>query len=377
MAIKNVSDKNKFILWGLSAGRCQYKGCNEFLGSDPVTKGKYNMAYIAHIVATAPGGPRGDKKRSPLLEDELSNLMILCDKHHRLIDVEDVAGHSESVLHGMKSSHEERIQNVAGTVLNAETQLVLFGANIGQQAALLTEAEAKLAVIPDRYPNSQVTKIGLLNSQSTDDEEHYWKSESKNLVRHFEKSVHPLIAEQSDLHISFFGIAPQPLLIKAGTLLGDIRHCDVFQKQREHTPTWSWPAVGDPLDFNIESPDEVNGPVALVFSISATVTDTRVENVLGDKLSIWRVSIESPNNDCVRSVATLEKFRKTIRSLLDQIKKRHGESETIHVFPAMPVSLAVEFGRIWMPKADLPLLIYDQQSATEERGFTPVLEIGL
>ena len=66
MAIKNVSDKNKFILWGLSAGRCQYKGCNEFLGSDSVTKGKYN---IAHIVATAPGGPRGDKKRSPLLED--------------------------------------------------------------------------------------------------------------------------------------------------------------------------------------------------------------------------------------------------------------------------------------------------------------------
>ena len=151
--------------------------------------------------------------------------------------------------------------------------------------------------------------------------------------------MHPLIAEQSDLHISFFGIAPQPLLIKAGTLLGDIRHCDVFQKQREHTPTWSWPAVGDPLDFSIDSPDEVNGPVALFFSISATVTDTRVENVLGDKLSIWRVSIESPNNDCVRSVATLEKFRKTIRSLLDQIKKRHGESETIHVFPAMPCLL--------------------------------------
>jgi len=45
----------------------------------------------------------------------------------------------------------------------------------------------------------------------------------------------------------------------------------------------------------------------------------------------------------------------------------------LHVFPAMPLALAVEFGRIRMPKADLPLCIYDQ---TGEMGFQPALNIG-
>jgi hypothetical protein len=39
----------------------------------------------------------------------------------------------------------------------------------------------------------------------------------------------------------------------------------------------------------------------------------------------------------------------------------------------MPASLAVETGRIWMPKADLEMLIYDQN---REKGFVPTLSIG-
>ncbi|WP_376786667.1 MULTISPECIES: SAVED domain-containing protein [Sphingobacterium] len=34
----------------------------------------------------------------------------------------------------------------------------------------------------------------------------------------------------------------------------------------------------------------------------------------------------------------------------------------LHLFPAMPVALAVEFGRVWMPKADMTVKIYDQNS---------------
>jgi hypothetical protein len=40
----------------------------------------------------------------------------------------------------------------------------------------------------------------------------------------------------------------------------------------------------------------------------------------------------------------------------------------------MPAALAVEFGRIRMPKADLPLLIYDENRETG--GFKPALTIG-
>ena len=39
----------------------------------------------------------------------------------------------------------------------------------------------------------------------------------------------------------------------------------------------------------------------------------------------------------------------------------------------MPVAAAIEFGRVWMPKADLPLLIYDQNSAVG--GFQKAISI--
>jgi hypothetical protein len=43
----------------------------------------------------------------------------------------------------------------------------------------------------------------------------------------------------------------------------------------------------------------------------------------------------------------------------------------IHLFPALPVSAAVEFGRVWMPKADLPFTVYEQ---CRTRGFQSQLK---
>jgi hypothetical protein len=69
----------------------------------------------------------------------------------------------------------------------------------------------------------------------------------------------------------------------------------------------------------------------------------------------------------------LSKFRKITRHALNKIKTTHGENIPLYIFPAMPVSAAVELGRIWMPKADLPLIIYDQNTSRD--GFIRVLEI--
>ena len=80
----------RYALWGKAGGRCQYRGCNKPLWKDPLTQREFNNAYLAHIVADTPGGPRGDQVLSPQLAAELSNVMLLCDSHHRLIDLEDV-----------------------------------------------------------------------------------------------------------------------------------------------------------------------------------------------------------------------------------------------------------------------------------------------
>lgn len=104
MSVTNISSANRYILWGKAAGRCQFRGCNKPLFVDALTKSEFNQAYIAHIVADKPSGPRGDAIRSDLLKDDISNLMLMCDEHHRLIDKKDVAGHPETLLLQMKKS---------------------------------------------------------------------------------------------------------------------------------------------------------------------------------------------------------------------------------------------------------------------------------
>lgn len=75
----------------------------------------------------------------------------------------------------------------------------------------------------------------------------------------------------------------------------------------------------------------------------------------------------------MRRPEDLAEFKRRLRRLLDRIKATHGEDAVINVFPALPNSAAVEVGRVWMPKADLPLHIYDQNRAAG--GFISTLRI--
>ncbi len=59
--------------------------------------------------------------------------------------------------------------------------------------------------------------------------------------------------------------------------------------------------------------------------------------------------------------------------MLNGIKAVHGENSIVNVFPVLPNSAAVEVGRIWMPKADLPMMIWDQNR--QVAGFVPTLKV--
>jgi hypothetical protein len=111
MANTQIPTKIQIALWA-GAGRCEYRGCNEDLIGDLIASredGKFG--FIAHIVADSAGGPRGDLVRSPTLAKDLNNLMLLCAKHHKAVDVDYLVDHPERVLLEMKAEHEDRIAN--------------------------------------------------------------------------------------------------------------------------------------------------------------------------------------------------------------------------------------------------------------------------
>lgn len=58
MSSSSIPEKTRVRLWVRASGRCQYAGCNKPLWRDDLTMADMNSAYIAHIIADSPDGPR-------------------------------------------------------------------------------------------------------------------------------------------------------------------------------------------------------------------------------------------------------------------------------------------------------------------------------
>jgi hypothetical protein len=357
-----VSPKNRTILWARAAGRCQYEGCNQPLIGDFISgNDTLNAAYVAHIVGENANGPRGDVIRSPLLADNVENLMLMCDRHHRLIDIEDIDGHPEAALLSMKVRHEARIDAIADIKVDRSSHVLLYGARIGEHDFPVRFDLAKLAMLPKRYPaERQPIALDMSGIEFDDGEPAYWALQVENLRRQFERKLRDRLRSGEVQHLSLFALAPQPLLVELGRLLSDIAGVDVYQLHRE-PQGWDWREGRPPITFKTSRAETQGKVVALKLAVSATITDERVAAVLGTEAPIWSVTIDAPHNDIMHRTEDLASFRRAVRVVLDRIKAVHGEDAVIHVFPALPVSAAVEVGRVWMPKADLPLVIYDQR----------------
>ncbi|WP_040007245.1 SAVED domain-containing protein [Fibrisoma limi] len=360
-------------LWARSAGRCAYTGCNEVLWEDILTRRNYNQAYIAHIIAAEPDGPRGDDILSPKLCQDYENLMLLCDRHHRLIDRVDVAGHPPNRLYEMKLAHEDRMDRLTGIQENKKSQIILYLANVGPQTPALSNDIACETITPAYYPaSSRAIDLAYRNSVNRDHDPAYWQIEEHNLINQYKEKVAPLCSDGSTAHFSIFAFAPQPLLIKLGALLGDAHAMDIYQRHRQ-PPSWKWQLPTETVIYRVIPPAEDLPTVALNISLSARINNDRIYKTLGANCSIWTITIDSPNLHFVRSPTQLAAFRQIARSVYDEVNFKYGQPTPLHVFPAMPNSLAIEFGRSRLPKVDVPLVVYDNNKETD--GFSKALTI--
>jgi hypothetical protein len=375
MAKTKIPPKTQIELWARSAGRCEYRGCNHDLVGDLISgREDGTFGFIAHIVADSPEGPRGDPTRSAQLAKDIKNLMLLCATHHKGIDVDYLADHPEDVLLAMKAEHEDRIAIVAGIDEDRASYVIRFAASIGSNSALVDTRAIFMAMPPDRHPaEGKTIDLELSGCDYQDHEEAYWKFHRDNLRRLFARKVKERIEQGEVRHLSVFALAPQPLLIELGCLLGDIVPTTVHQRHREPS-TWRWQPGQPPITFDTSEPGErPGGTVALKLAISATVNDDRIQAILGRDVAIWSLTAQHAHNDILRRQEDQATFKTLLRRLLDRIKAVHGESAVINVFPALPNSAAIEVGRVWMPKADLPMVVYDQNRSAG--GFIRTIEI--
>jgi hypothetical protein len=363
-------------LWARTAGRCQFNGCNRQVYKSPVTQERVNIAEKAHIYSFSKHGPRGwgpfVTNRKKL--NDLTNLLLVCRDCHETIDQGDsVTRYPASRLLTWKREHEDRVRIVTGIHRSKKSHVILYDGKIGEESSPLEGDLAVEAMFPEWYPAEERPTELAMSCEHEDATDLFWTTEAAHLRAAFERHIRPRIQDATPNHFSVFARANQPLLILLGTLLTDKVPVEVYQLQREPI-SWRWQADSNGFYFRVVPPEKTNGEPALVISASAKISPDRITAVLGSNISIWELTIEKCHNDFLKSRAQLSAFRETARQLMGRIAETHGLNSPLRIFPAMPVACAVELGRIRMPKADMPWIVYDQNNKAGK--FIRALEIG-
>jgi len=371
MSRKSIPENIKLELWVKAAGRCEFNACNQPVWYNGLTLSEGNFAEVAHIIGSSKKGPRGNDE-SEILQQDISNLMLLCQRCHKEID-DNEENYSGDLLRTWKKNHENRIEIVTGIKENFHSHIVTYKANIGQHSPTFDFKYLANYLFPNFYPSQSLSiDLGLPDSPFRDKDDFFWQAELQALETNFDERLATLLRKNIINHISLFAFAPMPLLIKLGTLLNDIHNVEIHQPVR-NPKTWNLSDDNMKIEFKIIEPKEHFENVALNISLSGNIDNIRIQNVLGENCSIYTLTIESPFNDFLQTKEQLKEFSKIIKLLFNQIKLKYDNKTTLNIFPAMPIAIAIELGRSWMPKVDMPLAIFDENKLND--GFFKTIEI--
>lgn len=366
-----IGSERRFLLFVRAGGRCEFDGCNEYLLQHHVRLTTGNFGEMAHIVAFSPRGPRGSAKR-PKAINNAENLMLLCQRCHKLIDSEPDNFSVETLL-SYKKNHEERIFYLTGLGADQKTSLLILNSKIGEHTVAIPYDQMLAAVIP-RYPLSKEGLLIDLRSLTIDTPEST-AAACQAIEEHLRHFFGPAGEIQKTKHISLFAFGTIPLLAFLGSRLSNKVPIDVYQRHRA-PENWKWRTGTGPVNYSLRRVVPGSSTEAgLVLSLSGAIPTESVMPLLQENTPIWEITLrdEAPNPAFLRTRRDLEGFILAYHQALGEILKKSPGTRVIHLFPAVPIPVAVHCGRELLPKAHPAMRIYDNNKA--KGGFVYQLTI--
>ncbi len=356
-------------------GRCMFEGCGVDLRIDNLSGKTGNYGYLAHNVASAEKGPRGIPGISTELSDDPENILLLCDKHHRLIDKIAAVDYPAHRLSKMQSD----FYTTAANLLN--------GLSYDPVPAIAVLWPVQRTVISPPS-NLQITQsLSKIN----------WRlssalispcGDNDGMFRSFlPDQIYPLwpqlISDAANSVISCLGInqyrsalfafGPMPQLIALGAKLGNKQEIIPMLRYRDGNQ-WVWPAdKPQGICYEItgltelkEDEDEII--LTLCFTnqppqFDAFTTKKDLKNV------VIKAKDDAMGNGAIGHPQDGIEFMADMQRFLHKLKDSYGVSK-IHLLPCASNAVCVFFGKafdIHHPE----LIVYDFDHVT----MVPVLRI--
>lgn len=360
----SIPFKTQMKLWTLSAGRCEFLSCNEILWRDSLTFSEGNYSNIAHIISWVPSGPRGDSVLSPKLARDISNLMLLCQNHAKMIDIKkNIRRYSVERLLSFKRLHEARIRTQTDIKESRKTTVIRLQSNIRGRRVEVPQSDIYSALIAEnRYPADEKGVFLDLTAIDYSPDRSFWDTAVKQINAGLDRTIPRGNDELRHTHLSIFGLAPIPLLVYLGYKIGNTIPSDIYVKTRGRN--WRLTEKSSkkpPVRFVARHPRQRAGSKEVVLSIAISGSNSvgDIKMAIGKPIPIYELRIAHPGLDVIKSAKDLEVFRREYRSIMDEIRERHGKKVKIHLVAAVPSCAAIVCGGEILHGVDPSLIVYE------------------
>ncbi len=357
-----ISEATILEVYVAAAGHCSFYGCPEGVMFESLTHKKARLGNIAHIVGDSRRGPRGDHTLSMKKRSEPENLMLMCTKHHALIDKKKHApDFPVDLLREWKQKHEERMALLTSIPATARTHALRLLGKVRGNLTKMSDAEVYPAVFTHekRYTDQHVIDIDLGKMEDAGDK-NYWNAGTAKIKAVLQEQILPRIERGDIERLSVFSLARIPLLCFFGYHLGDKVPISLYQKHRDDGEGWIWPKDGAEVKFKISQHGKPDGErISLLASISGGEVE-KVEKSMGGGVIYQIEPIDAtPSRTLLRSPKTLENFRQTFQEFLSLLEARHRKVKKVHFFLAVPAPVAVICGRELLRDVAPKVVIHD------------------
>ena len=107
---RNIKPRDFKILFALSGNQCAFPDCEQLMIAEDK---KTIVGIICHIEAVSPNGARFNKSMTVDERRHRDNLILLCGKHHSIIDNrENINDYPVALLKKMKKKHELKMSEL-------------------------------------------------------------------------------------------------------------------------------------------------------------------------------------------------------------------------------------------------------------------------
>jgi len=326
-----------------SGGMCSFPGCGEKLIYKYDDGTFVKIIEICHIIGESSKGPRGHPKKSELMAKDQENIILLCGKHHKIIDNND-REYPVATLKLMKENHKKWVNERLNGLKEAVWTLIIHSGNVTGTGALTLDKEL---IFHDFYGTHIIAETEEIKIKEFLTKTKNWLDYKGKQEDWWQKFNNQVNKPKKFLICSINFI---PMVIHLGYLIHDTFPLEIYQYHREEN-TWRWKTldnseakhefflieITDTKDSNIQE-------IALSISISGTIHDDDIFDLVGNNIKIIKIKVNEPDRTWLKYKEQLIDFQNKFINVIDTLVQQYRNLKEIHLFLAGPTPIAFIIG---------------------------------